>query len=443
MNNPITQRLLALARRGLIPALIFCGLVVGFGREILLAYLFGVSEDLEVYRVATSLPTILSDGLAISFISAMLSPITAARAQSRKHEVALTWSLLRATTIFVLSLFLCGVLTAPWQATILAPGFTGEQQARTVAGIAMAWPLFLFVGASLALRSLLSSQGCRWPAASASMIRSGVFVLLVIAAVVCVPGEPDYRALILATVGGGCAVLLIHSFALTKAIKEMLVDAVRFRPVLGPGPLVFLTSMGWVIVYQASMASQRLIDRAYASTLNEGALAAIDYGYALVVAGAMLIATSFNILYMPTISRAVQEPGGSILHFRIQMALPILAAILIGFLASTQAGQIVERVFGYGAFDARAVAITTESFGWQVLGLGSMIASLIFAQILIVLGRIRYVIGIVLCKIALKLCVIWGMSGTGIAAIGISFVVAETFMAMAAVSLITMRSSRV
>jgi peptidoglycan biosynthesis protein MviN/MurJ (putative lipid II flippase) len=427
----MTGRILALARRGMIPAIVFCGLLVGFGREIMLAYLYGVSEDLEVYRVATGLPTILSDGLAISFISAMLSPIAAARAKDRDHEVALTWSLLLATAIFVAGLFIVGVLTAPLQASLLAPGFTGQQKASTVAGIAMGWPLFLFVGTSLALRSLLSAHGRKWPAASASVIRSGIFVLIVLAATALAPQMSGYRMLILATVCGGAVVLAVHGAALTRDIRGLFSDALRQRPAIGVSPLVLLAAMGWVIVYQASMASQRLIDRAYASTLDQGSLAAMDYGYALVVAGAMLMATSFNILYMPAISRAIHEPGASVLRFRNRIALPIAVAAVIGILASFQAPRIVEAVFGYGAFDAAAASLTAESFGWQVMGLGAMIASLIFAQVLIVAG-----------KIALKLCVLWGLSGMGIASIGISFVAAETFMAVMAGILIILYPTR-
>ncbi|GEM_PF-1844331 len=399
-----------MARKLLIPALVATGLLAGIGREVVLAYLFGTSRDVEIFRVAFGLPSVFSDALAISFVAILMRLILGGErgrpAQSLRHAV---W----ATLTFASVGFLLGVLTMPWQARLLAPGMSPEEQARLVMAGRICWLIFLFVVLSLPMRALMSTRGRVWPGAASQLIRSGGFVIALLAFVLVL----DWRVLMgpsIAAALGGAAVLVVHVIALgardRRRVAASLAAAAPRLAALSPT----LSAIGLAMVSQLFLSAGRILDRAVASGMGEGMLAGLEYSYALIMAVAAILATSTNLVLAPRMGRAIRDTGGLACGHVVQIAAIAVAATVIGLILALGAEPITRLVYQRGAFGSSATAITAGVFHLHAFSLGPLVLSLLLTQVLLLHGRQLTVLAAAGFKITFKLVALWGvLQGSG------------------------------
>lgn len=137
-------------------ALSFLGLIAGFSREIVAASLFGISIELEIFRIAFGLPSVLADSAAVSLVSLMVPYLVrGAPAVDAQRYKSLKLTMLVAG----IGVALAGVLTMPLQARLLAPGYVGEARADLVLIGRICWISSLAVILSLPMRGLMSAEG--------------------------------------------------------------------------------------------------------------------------------------------------------------------------------------------------------------------------------------------------------------------------------------------
>lgn len=389
-------------RNLLIPSLVAAGLVAGFAREVVLAYLFGTTRDVEIFRVAFGLPSVLSDSLAISFVAILIRLILdgeKGRPAQALHRAV--W----ATLVFTCIVFLLGVLTMPWQAKLLAPGMDTDDQARLVLAGRICWFTFLFVVLSLPMRALMGTRGRVWPGAASQLMRSGGFVLALLTFVL-VAGWRDLIAPALAAALGGAVVLGVHFLALgardRRRVRESLAAAPRLDT-LSPT----LSAIALVMLSQLLLSAGRLLDRAVASGMGEGTLAGLEYSYALIMAAAAILATSTNLILAPRMGRAIRDTGGLARGHVVQIATITVAAAMIGLMLSLWAEPVTQLVYQRGAFDGNATALTAGIFGQHALSLGPLVLALLLTQVLLLYGRQLAVLAAAGFKVAFKLIALW------------------------------------
>lgn len=417
----------SLISRILIPLLVATGLVVGFGREILLAYVFGTSREVEIFRVAFGLPSILSEALAVSFVAILIRLILkgeqARPAQALREAV---W----AAAAFALGVFLVGVLTMPWQARLLAPGLDSAEQARLVIAGQVCWLMFLFVILSLPMRALMSTRGRIWPGASAQLMRSGGFALVLVA-LVFVAGRDDLMAPVIAAAIGGATVLGVHWLALGRRDRRRVALTVQAPPQLATLHPT-LAAVGVVMVTQLFLSAGRLMDRAVASLIGEGMLAGLEYSYSLLMAVAAILGTSANLILAPRMGRAIRDTGAlARSHWVFILGITSATVVISGVLALLS-GKIIPLVYQYGAFDAEAAELTSGIFRLHALALAPLVLALLLTQVLLMQGRQRAVFGAAVAKTVVKALALWLVfhSGGGINGIAMTLLWAEVAMAV-------------
>lgn len=385
----------------LIFALVAAGLVAGFAREITLAYLFGTSLDIEVFRVAYGLPAILSDSLAVSFISVLIPYLIASDdSQKGSDRGTVIWSCLILTTL--ISVF--GVLTMPMQARILAPGITGDARTTLILAGQICWIVFFLTNNTLPLRAMMSVKGKLWPAASAQFVKAFSLSVSLIALVIFL-GYKNVYLPVFAAVFASCILLALHLFAIGSATLKSIVSSLRkipdlaaSRPIIGALFILFLT--------QIMMSGGRLLDRSFATKMDAGTLASLEYSYSLLMAMASLIAATTNIIMAPKIGRAFKKNGFiPSEYFRVILGIVFVAAI-IGLIASPLATFVVETVFHYGAFDTKSVSATAEVFQVHALALGPIVLVVILNQLFLLQKRQRYLLVICFIKFTFRLVII-------------------------------------
>jgi len=422
-------------RAGGVAILLALGVFSGFLREVVLAYFFGVSRDLEIFRIAIALPSILSDGLAISFVSIMIAHLVAAQTGDpvKTSEAATLNRILRASALFVGSVFVLGIVTAPLQISLFAPGFGTEDRKQAIWAMQICWGLFALVGASLALRALLNVNDYFIPGALSPMARSFGIIAGVVAGHALLSEQAlDYRVPVISAILGGALVLGVHFFGLTSRLRVLLREGLR----AGAQPTetstrALLGAVYMILIYQLLMSGPRMLDRSFGSTLEPGSMAAIEFSYSLVMVFGTLAAAAFNIVFAPVISRKIAGLDRRIDKLTWVIATITIVAAAIGVLLTSVAMPFVALVFGYGAFDAHATDLTSRVFEWQGLGLGPMVAALICVQILIAFKAHALLIGIAAVKLSLKFVLLRLLAESyGVAAAGMSYAVVEVAMAL-------------
>ncbi|KAB7609846.1 hypothetical protein F9L33_15610 [Amylibacter sp. SFDW26] len=404
-------------------SLVFVGLVTGFFREILLAFYFGTSRDVEIFRVAFGLPSIFSDSLAISFVS-MLIPVLIAG----EDRDLLDAKRLVVWASFLLAIFVVvtGLLTMHWQAAFLAPGILGEDREELIVIGRICWGMCFLTLCSLPLRAIMSVRELTWPGAASQSIRSGIF-LITLVVLVTISGGTDIMFAGYAALMAGFAVLTIHVVAIGA------IDRHNLRNIFISGPKVdtifpLVTTLSVVFISQVLWNSGRLIDRAIATNIEVGTLAALEYSYAILMAVAMVIGTSTNIIFAPRIGRALKSsqkiPNQ---YWKIIFGISSVA-FFVGIGMSFISSSLVSLVFENGVFTAEDTSLTARIMSLHLIGLGPLVMVLILTQVLILMRLHKWLIPIAGMKLLVKSIVLYFLleAEFGLDGIAISLGISES-----------------
>ena len=144
----------------LVMALFFLSRMAGLAREMIIGARFGTSAELDAYLAAFRVPDLLFQLMAGGALGSAFIPVFTGCLTRR--DLTGGWRLFSAITNLVLivmtGLAVAAAVTAPWLvSTLLAPGFTPEQQALTVS--LMRWMLVstIIFGVSGIMMGVLNS----------------------------------------------------------------------------------------------------------------------------------------------------------------------------------------------------------------------------------------------------------------------------------------------
>lgn len=336
----------AIGAATLVGATLLAGRVSGLFREIQLASAFGVSASADVAVLLLTLPDllvnlVLSGGLSAALIPRLRAlPLLAAQALSRQ-------TLLFVSILFGLMALLLVFVPSVWFA-LLAPGLSASTMPSTAAVIATAIAIPLAAATGVTSASLNSQQ--KFLVAGCGTL---IFNLIVITALVTGQYSSHDPLLILGIgiAAGGALRLLSQCLTLPRAwllgpITPSAVDSIFIRGFLTTAATASLMLLVPVVV------------RAFASTINPGAIAALNYATKLVELPAGVLVTSLatvSLVRLSTHYASGDRPAAKqTLHNGIKRALT--NAVGAGVLIAYFAGPLVELALGRGAMDSTSVA---------------------------------------------------------------------------------------
>ena len=421
-----------------VPLLLGIGLVAGILRESVLAYVFGTGPQVEVFRVASGLPMILSEGLAVSFVSALVIVLLRLRGPQG------LWTTVWAVSIVAILTTLAGVLTMPIQAALLAPGFgSADRETLTSAG-RICWVANGALLLSYALRAAMSARWRSWPGAAGPLLRNGTFIVVVL-------GLAQLSLLTAYSASLGvllAAVLVFVSYSAIwwlAPVRHLDHDS-RFMRKDWAAVFPLTLSLVTITFSQILVSGGRIVDRMATSLAPQGVLASVEYSYAITMALASIVATSLNLVLAPRVARTLVSHGKIDRAHKKIVVMVIAAALLLGVLLAIWGWPIVGLVYERGAFDAAATMSTAAVFSIQAIAFGPLIGSLLLTQLLILLGGHRLLILSAAVKLGVKTLALWLLMAAGASAqvaVATSFCIAEAVFCIALmVSLFARRKSR-
>lgn len=342
----------------------------GFVREVMIGYHFGTSALADSVVLAYTIPNflylVLGGAVTTAYIS-IYSKMADDGEKRRFHNMVFTYMM-----IFLLLLTAGLMLFSKPIVAFFFSGLTGPQLTMTAQLFAITAPSALFLVFSMWFSGILNAQHQFYGAAVATLVNNGMFVLLV---VLLYPfcGIYAYGWGALASAAMMMAILFVHlrknnlhrfHFQFVSTELEYVVRMLKIAiPVLFGG---------------ATLQLYIFIQRMFASQLEAGYVAALNYALKFVQLPQVILMTSVTTVIYPMLAKKTAEQDYAAISSIFFRGLKSLFMIIIpvSIFVYFYAEEIVKLIFEYGSFTAQSTQMTAMMLKIFVIGMFAQAANL-------------------------------------------------------------------
>ncbi len=352
--------------------------VVGLGREVITAGLYGVTADYNTYVSVSVVPNLIRQLFADAAISAAFVPVLTALLAAGDVERArrLTGTLLGFMLAVVGAVCLVLILAATPVVKAIYPELTGTSEMATLAAhyLQILVPTVLVLALAGVLTGVLyAHERFTMPA-----VVSIVWNIVIIAFMLIWHSEWGVYALAWGTLVGTVVELILLGFAM-RAAGEPLTLNFHFGD---PNLRRVLALMVPITITLGILNFNALIDTYFAQYVSDSAAAEIGYSFRLYQLPQGIFAVTIGTILFPTLSRfAAQRDMG---QFRETLSLGVRQMVYVSlpFLAwfTILAVPVVRLVYERGTFTAAA----THEVAWA---LAAFTLGLTFSNVNIMFNR--------------------------------------------------------
>ncbi|MEN3009269.1 murein biosynthesis integral membrane protein MurJ [Pseudothermotoga sp.] len=341
----------------------FSSRILGFLREILIAYFFGAKAIVDSFLVANVLPTTIA-GLIGGALTTVFIPVFIEKQEKEGEEAA--WegarSVFGVSLVYLLTMLSISYAVAPFFIKAIAPGFTEERLRLALSMSNIMLPSIVFLGMLGLLTGIFNSYRLFTIPALAGFSYNVCLILFIVLAkdfpliglglgnTMGIITQVMILFLIARKTWSGWGVGFSFSHPMLKKVWRLMI------------PIFIGTGVGYLNL---------IVDRIFASLLPEGTISAMNFAVRIkeIPIGLFVLAIS-QAVYPVTASKLSQ---GKIEEFKDLFArsletlwlfiIPSVAGILI------LSEETVRFLFERGAFTAQATLITAQALFFYALGL--------------------------------------------------------------------------
>lgn len=351
----------------------FLGLVMAIAKNALIAARFGTGAVYDAFMIATNIPQIIS---SFSVIGAHnMVPIISKELKAKSEKEA--WDTINRVLGFWISVILASTtgafLIIPFMIHLLAPGFSFPESALSSHfATILIWSSIFSAFSSLAIILSNAYQDFTLSAFVGLVNNAVVFVIVLFFAT-----NDRVDVLPWAVFLGSVAQLLIQ-YRMMGHLTRYFRFRFRFNDPLFKK--IFKLSIPQYIGHSGATLGIA-VDRAFASTLATGSVAAISYAMTIYEMPLTIFVIAVNRIYFPIFSRNDDDPNlfslhaRQAIHFICFIVFPLSAYILMmGY-------PLTQMLFQRGNFNSHSTAITASvlfffSLGMAIEGFNSLYLSM-------------------------------------------------------------------
>jgi len=328
--------------------------LIGMGREIILAYFYGATMISDAYLMSIAIPTILVTIFITSFATGFIPVYQKLDGDTaQKHEFT--------NKVFGLIIIICTIILilafifTPAIVSIFVPGFGAEATSLTVTFTRFTLLSVFFLGVNSLLHSFMQIKE-KVLLASLSGLPFNIIAIIFIFL-------SFHFELYLIAIGSIFAIGAQTIYLLILARAQKLTFKPQFNIKHNDESLRNLAILTFPIILANAVEQIGLIvDKNIASTFETGAISALSYASRTTIAFSGIIITSFLVVTFPKIAKLTSQNNltkmknalaESIVGLSL-FTIPVIAAII------TFSVPVTYSLFGRGAFDEDAVAITSR-----------------------------------------------------------------------------------
>ncbi|MEG0852714.1 MAG: murein biosynthesis integral membrane protein MurJ [Angelakisella sp.] len=336
--------------------------ILGFARELSLAYVYGASAISDAYVVAFSIPTIIFSGIGTAILTSYI-PIYTGLQRNEPHELK-RFNNTVMTMVFMLSLGIFAVFLIFDRPIVqlFALGFEGETLEMAVILSRIMMASILFIGVYFILQGFLQIQGSFFAVGMVSVPLN----IAVVASILFSKPE-TYRLL-----GWGVVVGYAASFLMLYIAAKR--HKYSFQPSFNFGDknirrliwLVFPIFLGKAITQLNTM-----LDRTIASVLPEGSVSALSYANRITGFVTAVFVVSVATAIFPQLSKLSAGNNTKKLKSTFVTSSGIMSLLVLPISAGIMifSREIVSLLFLRGAFTAADVERTAQVLFFYSFGL--------------------------------------------------------------------------
>jgi putative peptidoglycan lipid II flippase len=399
-NTDLAGRMLRLPKGTVVLSVIaLVTVLLGFAREATVAYFFGATTKLDAFLVAFTLPQFL----AVQCTSVTASVLLPEYMQHREHGgYHLANALMQQWFWFLAKVIggTCLVLAtlAPVVIILIGPGLT--EQSRIEAAMWLRWltPYLFIMTLASCFKVVLEAHRIFAPPALAGALISITVIFA------CLIGQHDLGIGVLPfglVAGSGLAWSLQwwHTQQVAPIMRSSYNQVVREMPTL--------PHFGVSIMTLNAIAEQsvHVIDRAFATMLPEGSVAALNYADAIIGAPTTVISSALATTVFPVLASLIARGDWSDALDITRRWVFFLAIVglmpVVGIMTFSQ--EIVSILFERGQFNAAAVSMTATALTYYASIIILSAISTILIRLLLSQRRWRVIAWISLTALLLKL----------------------------------------
>jgi len=392
--------------------------LIGFGREAVIAYLFGAARTTDEYVAAVALPELaagilLSGLLGFAIIPAFMRLQTAGRADKANR---LLGAALGQVLVWSSAIALVGIFFAPLLISIVAPGLVGAARTDAATMLRIMSPSIVFFGLGSLGAAILNTRRSFLPVPLALIAAnaSSIAVLVILSHFVGIRAAAI--AYLLAAAIGGVLQWLIAS----RRVPHLRIN---FRS-RDPEVRVVLVSGAIAMVVTGAPYFRYLVERSMASTQSAGDLASLGFASRLVLFLAAVIAVPLGTIAFPSMAEHVARKDGAALQRLIRRSAGLALAVCVPATLALVlfAPAVVQLVFERGAFGRASTLLTASILSLYVLGLIPLAINEILVRALLAMEQKAAVLFILVgglsVSIAVNLILLgsWGVRGLAVGA---------------------------
>lgn len=352
---------------GVVSLMTLVSRVLGFGRDVLLATLFGAGAGMDAFLIALKIPNfgrrVFAEG---AFSQAFVPVFTETRTREDHAAVRELTAVVMGTLAGVLGLItLVGCLAAPWLVWVFAPGFGADPAKHALGSELLRWtfPYLMFISLTAMAAGILNAYGrFAVPAITPVLLN-----LCLIASALIDPGSVEILAYAVFVAG-----ILQFAFQLPWLAQLKLLPRPRWA--WGDGRVRRIIGLMIPVMIGSSVAQlSLLLDAALASLLGDGAVSWLYYADRLMEFPLGIFSIAIGTVILPTL--ATQHANQSPSAFSSTMDWGLRTMLVLGVPATVGlvlfAGPLIATLFGHGRFGAQDVLMTTYAlwaYGFGFLG---------------------------------------------------------------------------
>jgi putative peptidoglycan lipid II flippase len=376
--------------------------ILGFVREVVYAKFYGTSWELDAFLAASVVPVILFGVFNGALVTALV-PLFSDYINTDREDEA--WHL--ASTVIVTLLVVLGACAA--LGALLAPAYVPDIARFAPKHVHTAIEMTRWLMPTIVATSIAGVIGALLNAYH----RFGAAALQGVVANVCIIAgvwfaQPHYGAyaLVFGALGGAFVSLL--------ALLPTFFSLSRWRFALDlrhPGLIRLFHVLGPIAIGSAAGQIALFFDRYFASQMNEGTIAGMNFAVKVVGFPQQLFVTAIATVIFPLFASqfAVKNRAAMKKSVATGLQMVIFLTLPSAWGLCMLAGPIVQTLFERGAFTPQATVLCAQLLPYAAAGLVALAANVVLSRCLYACGAVRVSIVISVLTVGLNvvLSLIW------------------------------------
>ncbi|MDA8172212.1 MAG: murein biosynthesis integral membrane protein MurJ [Nitrospiraceae bacterium] len=366
---------------GMMSAATLISRVLGFARDMVLAFYMGATGVSDAFYVSFRIPNLLREIFAEGTMSAALIPVLSEYNLKEGEEGAA--GLVRAVFTFILiavgGVCLLGIVLSPLIVGAIAPGFLSnpDKFRLTVLLTRIMFPFLLFISLGALSMGALNVKGVFFlPALSSAVLNAAMIVTVVCLSLVF--GNPVVAAAIGISVGG--VVQFLYQIPALRASGYSLKPVRRFlgHPGLKKMFILVLPAIFAMSVSQLNIVVSNIL----ASFLPSGSITYLFYAMRLMHFPIGVFGVAMGLAVLPALSEHAVRGDFDSLRQDFSFAMRVLFFMSLPAMAGLIALRvpIISTLFLRGRFTYRAVEGTAGALFFYSLGIWAMVGARVLAS---------------------------------------------------------------